>query len=188
MTGRSSTGSPSPSERRVPFPSDHLDLMLVPTEPGRLLDEGACVGLFDAWQEAGWLASGASPDRRLAGPLADELLPGGFLALWLDRPPGEVLYANQQGGFRVQCPSCGGNLVPAFQAAVVARRQGVDRRVSCGCGFDAALTEVPLAPPGAFARWALVFGDAGGLELTSRALQEAEERLGPLRLLARRRA
>jgi len=172
----------------VPLPRDVLDLLLVPTDPALLPDPAAIERLFDRWQERGLLAPGTGPLRRTAGPRAWGLLPGGFGTLWLDRPPGEVLYANQQGGFRVLCPDCGANLVPAFQAAVRARREGRSERVRCACGLDEDVVRLPLLPPGAFARGALILGDVQGLDPVPGALVEVEGILGSVRVLARRRA
>lgn len=172
----------------MPFPRDALDLLLVPSDPGLLPDAAAIADLFDRWQERGLLAPGTGPLRRTAGPRAWALLPGGFGTLWLDRPPAEVLYANQQGGFRVPCPACGASLVLAFQAAVKARREGRNEPVRCACGLVEAVHLLPLSPPGAFARGALILGDVQGLEPVAGPLREVEFILGAVQVLARRRS
>ena len=69
------------------------------------------------------------------------------------------LYANRLGGFRVRCPSCGGNLVPAF-SRVWRDHPDPSTAVDCPtCGARPPLRELAFAPPAAFGSAALVLVD-----------------------------
>lgn len=167
-----------------------MDLIVVPSDPRLAVEQGRVVDLFDRWQDAGMLAAGTGPLRRKAGVRAWALVPGGFGVVWLDRPAGVTLYANQLGGFRVPCPACGAPLARAFGQAVQAlRASAVPSPVTCtGCGHPAPLFELPLYPPGAFARGAVVFGDARALQPAVQVLGELSDILGEVRVILRRRS
>ena len=112
---------------------------------------------------------------------------GGFARIRIDDPGRVTLYANQQGGFRVRCPECGGNLVPAFQRALTRFRRGGPRRCRCdGCGADLPLEALEFQPPAAFARISLVTMDAGNASLTAEAARWVARALGPWRVVLRR--
>ena len=144
-----------------PRPSHRLDLLVVP-QPGGPEDLSRLRGLWAALEARGVVEAGGGP-----GPAADHLVPGGFRRLRLDDPGHTVLYANQQGGFRVRCPRCDENLVPGFQAA----RQVGGVEVACpACGAVTPLPGLRYLPPAAFGRGALVVAQvesatfAGGAE------------------------
>lgn len=172
----------------MPVPRDILDLIIVPDDPLREVDDDAVTALFDRWQEGGMLAPGTGPLRRTAGPRAWALVPGGFELAWLDRPSGVALYANQLGGFKVMCPACQAPAALAFGRAVQAWRAGGDPTLVCGhCGDTRPVADVPLHPPGAFGRGAVIFADAQALEPGARALNALREALGPVKVVLRRR-
>lgn len=173
----------------MPHARDRLDVIVVPAEPLWEVAAPPVQDLFDRWQDAGMLAPGTGGLRRTAGPRAWALMAGGFGTIWLDRPTQVTLYANQQGGFRVSCPACGAPMARPFGQAVQNWRAGGPPLVRCGaCAAEHAVTEVPLNPPGAFARGAVVFGDAEGLEPAAHALKELREVLGGVRVVLRRRS
>lgn len=98
-----------------------------------------------------------------------------------------ALYANVVGGFHVRCPRCGTNLVPTFNRALVAFRQGGPRRCVCPrCGADLALDELDFAPAAGFARLALVTVDVQRAALTEEAAALVAEELGAWRTVLRR--
>ena len=178
----------------MPLATDALDLIIVSSDPWIAPDPDRVAALLDDWQALGALAdgpgsSGHGPLRRPAGPRAELLLPGGFGVLWLDRPEGPTLYANQLGGFRVPCPVCGAPLARPFGQAMQALRRGQVEPVRCpACGARSPLQDIALQPPGFLARGALVFGDARGLSLTPQAMAQVAQALGTdLRLVLRRR-
>jgi hypothetical protein len=160
-------------------PSHQLELLLVPREPW-LVSRG--LALLDRLRAEGVLDAGGAP-----GPAARRWCSGSFARLWLDDPGRVVLYANRQGGFRVQCPIRGEPIVRAFEAAVTAWRAGGPRELVCpGCGQIHALDDVAASPPLAFGRFAIVTSDVGHADLTPEGLAWAEEELGPTRMVARR--
>lgn len=134
------------------------------------------------WREAGFLGATGEP-----GPQAQQLVEGGFRRARLDRPPQRALYANQQGGFRVFCPDCGANLTADFVPAHAALRNGRERPVACrSCGLASELDALDFQPPAAFGEAAIVLSHAGRGELVAAALADAQARIGPLRVIARR--
>lgn len=165
----------------MPHASHRLDLLRVPADLDAPPDQEAWQRLLAAWRADGRLAGSGS------GRDGDGLIQGGFRRLWLDDPGRLTLYANQQGGFRVSCPRGGANLAAEFSAALQRWREGADRGLPCpACGAWHALEAIPLSPPGAFARWAVVFSDVGSLELREDAEQALIAALGPLRPVLRR--
>jgi hypothetical protein len=166
----------------VPNPTHRIDLLVVPVEPECSLEEAALVRLRRLWEVDGLLAGESAGDE------SSDLVAGGFSRLWLDRPGCMVLYANQQGGFRVTCPDNGKNIAPGFGAALGAWRDGGERSMECpACGKVHALDICVLAPPGAFGRSAIVFGDAGGVDLSDRARTDLLHHIGDFRVVIRRR-
>ena len=161
----------------MPRASHRLDVLLVPTDPDRAGDAAAFAAVEAAWRCAGHLTA--------AGRGA--LVPGGFARLWFDAPGRVTLFANQQGGFRVTCPTQATNIAVAFSAAVESWRAGGPRALTCpACGARHPLEDATLAPPGAFARYAVVFADARSADPTPEARGALEAALGPLRVIARR--
>lgn len=173
----------------MPLPRDTLDLVLVPLDHDLVPDPAQVSRVFDTWQQAGLLDAGTGPLRRTAGPQASALVPGGFGVVWLDRPDGMTLYANQLGGFQVRCPRCDQPMALAFSQAVTRWRAGGQDRATCpGCGHRSLVVALPLRPPGAFGRGAVVFADVGGVEAAPRALRELAPAMGPVTVVLRRRS
>jgi len=165
----------------MPHPSHRLDLLVVPADPEAEIERAAFERLLESWEATGWI-EGDGP-----GPAVGELLPGGFARVWRDDPGRVVLYANQQGGFRVQCPDTEAIISPAFGAALVAWKHGEQRVLDCpGCGEPHALEDCELRPHGAFGRGAVVFADAASTLLSSNARAALAEALGPVDVVIRR--
>jgi len=155
--------------------------VVVSVEPESLISAAAFHGLQQVW-EKGKLLCGDS-----AGDEPNGLISGGFVRLWLDQPGRMVLYANQQGGFRVSCPQTGANIAAEFGAALSRWRSGAPRSLECSaCKLAHALESCVLAPPGAFGASAIVFSDAGGIELNSRARSDLLSAIGPFHVVLRR--
>lgn len=173
----------------MPLASHLLDLVVVPADPSAAVDEAAVLALLLGWQARGYLVPGRAPLRFGSGPRAGDLVEGGFASLWLDRPEGLALYANQQGGFQVPCPTCGGPLARPYGQAVQALRAGREQPVACpACGDAFPPQALALRPPGYLARGALIFADAGSDRLVDPARRELAGVLGGVRLVARRRS
>jgi hypothetical protein len=155
-------------------------VLLLPQDPDAAV-------LFEAWPpvRAAWEAAGLIVGGR-GGP---GLVEGGCARVWLDRPGGLTLYKNEYGGFRVDCPACGGLLSGPFGLAMEAWRRGGPRSLVCpGCGGEAGLEALCFRPEAAFAMGALVFSDVGGIELSAEALEGGRALFGPCRSLLRRLA
>lgn len=151
-----------------------IDVLLVSEELEHEPDREAFAAVL-----AGWEASGRVQDG--------SLIHGGFRRVWLDVPGYVALYANQQGGYYVRCPVTQGTVARAFSAAVQAWRAGAERQMRCPkCGQLHRLEDVVLAPPGAFARGAVVFSDAGSLDLGAGVQEELRAVLGASRVIVRR--
>ena len=147
----------------MPRPSHRVDLLFVPDNLEATPDTSAFALLKQEWRAQGRLVSQAD----------NPLVIGGFGRFWLDIPGRLTLYANQQGGYYVRCPISGGNLARNFSLAVEDWRRGGVRSLACQhCGAVHALEAITLAPPGAFARGAVVFTNVGSLEL-SEGVREA---------------
>lgn len=165
----------------MPLPSRRLDLHLVPPDPDDH-PRASADGLVDELIRLGMILPGGGP-----GPEAARWVQGGFGRLWVDDPGHVVLYANQQGGFRVRCPSCGENLVPVFGSALSAFRHGQPRRCTCPrCGTESPLEDLEFAPPAAFGRLSVVTADVSTAALTAEALALVADRLGDWRVVLRR--
>ena len=141
-------------------PSHRLNLLLVPSDPERELDEEALSEGLRLLEEQGFVQSGR------AGPRAEELVAGGFKLLRVDRPPEPTLYGNRQGGFYARCPSCGGHLVAAIGPALKRWRAGQGRGLSCSsCRSELDLAGLDYAPHAAPGRFALELRDVGDAQL-----------------------
>lgn len=126
-------------------------------------------------------------ERGAPGPSADRWVDGGFARLRVDDPGRTTLYANRQGGFRVQCPVDGSNIADSFARQVTAWRSGGPRALTCpACGAAHALEEVAAQPPLAFADLAVVTADADAPTPTPWAMALATRSLGPVRLVRTR--
>ena len=151
-----------------------IDVLLVSEELERVPDRGAFEAVL-----AGWESSGRLRD--------DSLIRGGTRRIWLDVPGHMALYANQQGGYYVRCPVSQGTVARAFSASVQAWRAGGERQMRCpACAQVHPLESVVLAPPGAFARGAVVFSDAASLELGPHVQEELHGVLGESKMIVRR--
>lgn len=121
-------------------------------------------------------------------PKKTAVIQGGFERVWLDQPGRMLLYANQQGGFRVHCPVNKDNIAGLFGRALVAWKGGAARALGCSaCGEQHLLETCELRPPGAFACSAIVFSDVEGIALTVEAGEVLADTLGPVRVVLRRR-
>lgn len=167
------------------MPASHrLDLLLVPVDPRRDVDDGRAL-LEDL------VADGTIARDGAAGPRAGTWCPGGFARVILDRPPvapdGLAFHGNLQGGFRASCPSTGRPIAPAFAGALARWRAGGERTVACpACSATHALEELEYAPPAAFGPWAVVTADAGAAALAPEGLARAERWIGRFALVLRR--
>ena len=161
----------------MPRASHRVDLLLVPDDLQRIPCAEAFAVVKQMWTAAGLLepASGSG------------LVQGGFRRLWLDLPDRLWLYANHQGGYHVRCPQSGGNLAAIFSAAVQDWRHGGEFALRCPCcDRSHALDAIILAPPGAFARGAVIFSDVGSLTLADGVLEALQPVLGECREIVRR--
>ena len=160
----------------MPHASHRLDLLVLPSDLNSTADELAFAALSDRWHLD---ARGECRDSA-------ELVEGGCRRVWFDRPGRLMLYANQTGGFRTRCPDTSAVVSSEFGRAHRAWKAGGPRTMTCICGAVHALEDVVLQPPGAFARWAVVFSSAEGLALTERAMADLVELFGPVRTVIRR--
>jgi hypothetical protein len=130
---------------------------------------------------------GVIDDDNRAGASAAWLVSGGFQAARVDEPGRIALYANQQGGFRVRCPACGVNAVPAFNVALRQWRAGGPRTLTCDrCAEPSPLEDLDFRPPAAFGVRALILADVEAIRLTGPGLEFVHTHLGPVHLIARR--
>ena len=165
----------------MPLVRHRLDLVLIPKDPELDLPQGAWTHLHAQWQRQGWVVE----DR--PGPLAHDLVSGGFRRVWLDSPGGVVLYAHHQGGYRVACPNVQELITHSFVDAVRGWRAGGLRMIECpACGTVHSLESLQYRPPAGFAKWAVVISDVESLEPTPTALRALEGALGPLQMILRR--
>lgn len=154
-----------------PRPGHHLDLYLVPSR-----------GLVGQETLRSQLAPLAEP------AVAAALVEGGFSSLRVDRPDRLTFYANRQGGFRVACAACGGNLAPAFGPALMAWRHGGAFELACpACGVQSPLDRLSFAPHAAFGEGAIVLVDARSFGLTDLGRERFEALIGPFELVGSRR-
>ena len=154
----------------MPHVSRRLDLLIVSTDLERVFTrtefETFCALL---------------PEKRA-------VIQGGFERVWLDQPGRMLLYANQQGGFRVHCPVNKDNIAGTFGRALVAWKGGAARALRCSaCGEQHQLETCELRPPGAFACSAIVFSDVEGTALSAEVGAVLTDTLGPVRVVLRRR-
>ena len=151
-----------------------IDVLLVPEELECEPDRDAFAVVLAGWESTGHFLDGS-------------LISGGFRRVWLDVPGYMALYANQQGGYYVRCPKTQGTIARAFSAAVQTWRAGGEREMRCPeCEQVHPLEAVVLAPPGAFAMGAVVFSDAGSLDLGASVQEELRGVLGESRVIVRR--
>lgn len=133
-------------------PSHRLNLYLVPAKAPD--EERLDAGLAELSRLG--VVSGMKP-----GPRAEDLVDGGFAMLRVDRPGRIVVYGNRQGGYRVRCPGCGANQVPAFSAALPTLS-----RVRCeACEREHPIRGLRYEPPVAFGALCVELRDVGAPEL-----------------------
>ncbi len=152
-------------------PSHRLNLLLVPDDPERELDEAALESGLAALRASGHL------ERDRPGPRVDALVVGGFALLRVDRPLEPTLYGNRQGGFYARCADCGASLAVEVGAALKRWRAGQGRGLSCpSCSSEQDLASLDYAPVAAPGRFALELRDVGSTELAE--LPELRAALG----------
>jgi hypothetical protein len=126
-------------------------------------------------------------DSGAPGPAANTWIAGGFARIRVDVPLTPTLYANQQGGFRVFCPSCTDNVVPVFAPVLAAFRVSGVARLTCPhCTVSTPIAELTFTPSAAVGQAALVIADAADGQLQDGVLQDLEERFGPVAIVAAR--
>ena len=152
---------------RVPLrPSHRLNLLLVPDDPERSPPD-------DLVERA----------HALAGQL---VVRGGFKLLRVDLPGELVLYSNRQGGFRVQCPGCGENLVPQLGAALMELRRTGARLVPCSsCNTGHDINDLDYSPSASIARFCIELRDVGGPDLEA-GHDAVEALIGPFLVVGSR--
>ena len=98
-----------------------------------------------------------------------------------------MVYANQLGGFRVQCPSCGGGIARSFARAMEQGRTSGKIQVSCAtCHTVHGLASIRTRPPIRVGRSALILVDVGGSRLTESGAHAVRDWLGPYTVVLRR--
>ena len=158
----------------MPHPSRRLDLQLVPLGPdasdrvARAYDDllGRDVIASDGWasEQASWLV-----DR-------------GFVRIRSDRADHGRLWANQQGGFRAACPSCGETVIRELHRSIP-----TGAPVVCpACDVATEIGALDFRPPAAWATSALVLSDVATAALTEAGGAWASELLGPYKPILRR--
>jgi len=126
------------------LPSHRLDVHLVPADR----TDRAVAEVWSVWED--WVRRGYLTAEG-PGPLAGELIPGGFVAARVDDPRAVVLYSNQVGGFQVRCPICGHGLAREF------RPPGPTRCPECNGSFE--VEDLDCRPPVALGRASIVLMD-----------------------------
>lgn len=165
----------------MPHASHKLELLWVPNDPERPLDMGSIDALFGVWSARG-LIEGDAPGRK-----ANELIKDGFVRIWIDSPGRMWLYANQQGGFRVECPQCHEQIAGEFNRAFRDWKLGSARSLECPhCGSQPDLNDCHHRPDAAFAHWAVVLSGVQSLELGQGIQEEVEAALGGVKTVIRR--
>lgn len=164
----------------MPRASGRLDLIVARQPP----EAGAEVA--DALEALG-RARGWWDEHGHAGPHADALVPGGFVAARAQATAREALVANQQGGFSVRCPACAAPVARAFGLAVEAHRHGGERSFVCpACAATHDLVAADVRPPAAFTRFALHLMDVMSAEIRPDALAAIGAVLGSVVVIGRR--
>ncbi len=156
-------------------------VLVLPSDPER-----PAADLARLWERL--VAQGFVAGSGAAGvPGARALVEGGFARAWLDVGEEVRFASNKLGGFRVACPSAGGNVVASFNTAFSAWRTGGARALDCpACGERHDLMALDYAPEAGFARGWLTIEDVEGLVLAPDAQAVAEQVLGGVRIVLRR--
>ena len=167
----------------VPHASHIISLVVLPEDPDHVLEEGAQEGLLEHS-----VASGLVDGDLRSGAHASEWIVGGFVRMHVDKPQKPVVYGNRVGGYRVQCPHCGANMVNALSVALEGWRTGAGRAAVCGsCLKREKIEELVFLPPAAPARWALVFRRVESTTLEPGCIEQLSAWVGaPLRCIVTR--
>lgn len=156
-----------------------LDLICVPQGVDTVLPHDRWPAVQQQWRAAGLLGPRNSP--------TPALVEGGGEGVLVDVPETRVVYANQLGGFRVQCPACGGGVARSFAAAMEQSRAGGEIRVMCpSCNTVHGLASLRTRPSIRVGRSALILVDVGGSRLTESGARAVQDWLGPYTLVLRR--
>ena len=120
----------------------------------------------------------------------NRIVHGGIDRIWLDQPGKLILYANNQGGFRVHCPTTNQPVAREFSKALTKWRQETGpRSMPCpACGHTHDLDALQVAPPIQFANGALVFSGVNDIDLTVEATQDIHSFIGPFKVVMTRRS
>jgi len=117
---------------------------------------------------------------------ASELVEGGVRGVRPLQFPEGRLVANQQGGYRVRCPQCEQNAVPALHRALGGWRSGEPPVLSCDhCGYQGDVGTYSFRPAAAWCHGAIWLVDVAHHELSDVARALASE-LGDYELVLRR--
>lgn len=163
----------------MPRPVSRLDLFVVPDQPDRTVDDAAVRALG---QVSGWWGADGAP-----GPQAAALGTDGFRLARIERHDRAVLYANQQGGFRVRCPACATGIVPGFTRLIASWRAGGDRVVTCAaCGWSGGAEDCITEPPARLATAAVHLSHVGAAHVAHDALVAIAAHWGPVVVVGRR--
>ena len=164
----------------MPIVKDRVDLIVAPLDPTHKFDESKILELFC---KLGWVNHDGT-----AGSSAGGLIQGGFSRLWVDVPNRIALLANQQGGFRVACPTTGDSIIPAFTAAnALLRKGGQNLNMDCtSCGSTHRLDGLAFRPPAIFSAGSLLIADVKQTELSTECLQVLNDVYGEVHYIARR--
>lgn len=163
----------------MPHPSSRLDLYLVPR--GNKEEVRASLNaLMKKWEDLGWVGSQGQGSTGMHG-----VVRGGCVRVRVDLPDGMVLYANQQGGFRVNCGQCGHNL--SAQIPMIRKALAEGSGVGCeGCGWTLENDSLDFQPPGAFGYGAMVLCDVGAFEVVPEVRESVLQAIGPYDVVGRR--
>lgn len=164
----------------MPFPRDLLELVVCSHHPDASLETEKLQSLIRLWKQRGWIDDNGKCLDTL------HLIEGGFAFIHVVIPERILLYANHQGGYRVQCPDTGVAIALQFSQAVECWRKGGVRSINCLCGKVHALEEVVLQPRGAFSNGAIIFRGVESVHLSSQAKQDILAILGETHLVYRR--
>lgn len=147
-----------------PHASRRLNLVLVPKDLDRTLDEAM---LKIHWAQ--WQAQGLITARGRKGPEGEQWVADGFVLLRVDRPPGVGVYGNRVGGFHVDCPSCEQPIAGPWGKAVQDLKAQGEWALSCPhCGRALGPNQARTLPVAAIARFALELRDVGSASLRTR--------------------
>jgi len=165
----------------MPFARNSLDLIICSSHPDIRLDLNELQQLRHEWCIKGWI------DENGFALAEQELIPAGFHRLIVEPPDKIRLYANHQGGYRVDCSHCFANAASVFTQAVQLWRAGGQRAFECRhCQRFVPLEEARLRPNGAFSQGALWFRDVDSAQLTPQAQQRIRQSLGETQIVLRR--